>query len=321
VFILADDDAPVALAPMPETEVEEHEVPVQGHVFVPPGAPGAYGNQDAFAASVPIDVLRRRYSQDLLWTVLFPTSTGNLLTFFAIWAVLSLTQFATWSIGLFMGLFWFVLAGWYAAFRVEVLVSATVGEDELPSVAASRNLAADLVEPFLSWIASWALVMLPAAAYVAVGCSEGWLDPTDAASIVMGGVSGVLHGSTASLPGLTIFVALGLALWPMVILCIVVGGVSILYRIDLIVRTIVRTFPGYLTAMVLVGGSLCFEAFLWSGGTSAPPGGRTGLLGPSTKPLVFILLMGSQVYLDIVRMRIIGLYYFHFKEGFAWSWE
>jgi hypothetical protein len=47
---------------------------------------------------------------------------------------------------------------------------------------------------------------------------------------------------------------------------------------------------------------------------TAPPsiGGRLAMYG-------LITCLG--VYLDIVLMRLIGLYYHHFKRRFAWEWE
>jgi len=35
----------------------------------------------------------------------------------------------------------------------------------------------------------------------------------------------------------------------------------------------------------------------------------------------FVISIGVTVYFDIVLMRLIGLYYHHFKDRFAWSWE
>ena len=37
--------------------------------------------------------------------------------------------------------------------------------------------------------------------------------------------------------------------------------------------------------------------------------------------MLTVLLTGIGVYFDIVLMRLIGLYYHHFKHRFAWSWE
>jgi hypothetical protein len=33
-----------------------------------------------------------------------------------------------------------------------------------------------------------------------------------------------------------------------------------------------------------------------------------------------IVLNGIGLYLDIVLVRLVGLYYHHFKSRFAWSW-
>jgi hypothetical protein len=36
--------------------------------------------------------------------------------------------------------------------------------------------------------------------------------------------------------------------------------------------------------------------------------------------LVLAVMFLVMVYTDVVAMRLVGLYYRHFKRGFAWSW-
>jgi len=106
----------------------------------------------------------------------------------------------------------------------------------------------------------------------------------------------------------------------MVVLCIAVGGFSTLYRPDLIVGTVIRTMPGYVTTILLVAATLVLQAVAYSGGMpwAKPPAGAP-VAAFSMK--LFFLSAGLHVYMEIVRMRLIGLYYYHCKSKFAWSWE
>ncbi len=117
-------------------------------------------------------------------------------------------------------------------------------------------------------------------------------------------------------------VCLGVALWPMVVLCVALGGFESLYRVDLIALTIIRTLPAYVLTLALMFGAIVLLRVLGTGTAvnavsrdSATSGGAIG-----SSVLVHILTVGLSVYLDIVLMRLIGLYYHHFKGRFAYDW-
>ena len=40
----------------------------------------------------------------------------------------------------------------------------------------------------------------------------------------------------------------------------------------------------------------------------------------NTTSVLGILGVGVMLYLEIIAMRAIGLYYFHFKRSFGWDW-
>lgn len=324
MFELVEVDETLAVAPPVETDEPRTPTAIQGQVLALPGAPSHLANDETFTASVPREVLHRRYSSDAFWTFLFPTSLGNMLMFLAIWVVFCFAQMAAAPLRFIYFIFWFILFGWFAAYRFDILESAAAGDEDLPSPMATRDLAADLVAPLLGWIGSWVVVMVPAALYVAFLMDRGTLDAFAVGQLLIGGLRGVLEGSTADLPALTVLIVLGLVAWPMVVLCIAVGGFSTLYRPDLILVTILRTMPGYVTVILLVTVTLALEAVVYSGGVpGAVPRWRT----PGAPPpaafswKVFLFSTGLHVYMDIVRMRLIGLYYYHNKRNFAWSWE
>lgn len=320
VFELVEIDDTLAVAPAVETDEPKTPTAIQGQVLALPGAPSHLANEETFAASVPREVLHRRYSSDVVWTFLFPTSLGNMLMFLAIWLVFSLAQLAAAPLAFISFILWFVLFGWFAAYRFDILESAAAGDEDLPSPMATRDLAADLVAPLLGWIGSWMVVMAPAALYVAYLLDRGTMDVYGVAELLMGGLRKVLSGSTAGFPALTVMIVIGLVAWPMVVLCIAVGGFSTLYRPDLIIGTVLRTMPGYVTTILLVAVTLALEAVAYSGGV---PWARTRVGAPvaAFSMKLFLLSAGLHVYLDIVRMRLIGLYYYHCKSKFAWSWE
>lgn len=324
VFTLAEADETLTVAPLVESEEEAPQVAVQGQIFSPSGAPALLSTEDVFTASVPADLLKRQYSSDVIWAFLFPTALGDILMFLGIWLVFFFASLAVAPIRFLWAIFWFLLFGWYAAYRFDILESAAAGEEELPSPLATRNLAGDLVAPILGWIGSWMVVMVPAALYVAYLLDRGMLDALGVTQMVSGGLRGVLGGSTADLPALTVLVAAGIVAWPMVVLCIAVGGFATLYRPDLIMATVLKTMPGYVTTILLIVLTLVAEALIqpvgpaWARPRITPPGAA---IPPPFSFKLLVLSLGLHVYLDIVRMKLIGLYYFHNKEKFAWSWE
>jgi hypothetical protein len=326
LFELVEADGTLAVAPDTEPEADPSGGPIQGQIFTRAGAPSHLVDEETFASSVPREVLHRRYSSDVLWSFLFPTALGNMLMFLGLWAVFCFAQAAASPMRFIYFICWFILFGWYAAYRFDILESAAAGDEDLPSPMATRDLAADLVAPLLGWIGSWLVVMIPAGLYIAYLVDKGTLGVPDIGNILMGGLRGVLGGSTWGHPVLTTFIVLGLVAWPMVVLCIAVGGFPTLYRLDLILKTVVQTMPGYVTTILLVALTLGLETVAHVGGLPwaaprwRPPGAPVPVAaGFSMK--WFVLSVGLHVYMDIVRMRLIGLYYYHNKRNFAWSWE
>jgi len=99
---------------------------------------------------------------------------------------------------------------------------------------------------------------------------------------------------------------------------VALGGFATLYRLDLIVLTIIKTLPIYLFTVALMFGAVFIEEKLLvavSGGPQRPMSGTAGGI-----LALHVLSRGLDIYLNIVLMRLIGLYYHHFKDRFAWSW-
>ena len=102
--------------------------------------------------------------------------------------------------------------------------------------------------------------------------------------------------------------------WPMVLLVVAVGGFAGLGRVDLILATIARTFLPYVAVCLLVGATAGLNTY--SDGLVAATLGRRG--GWIVASCVAAMM---KAYFGVASMRIVGLYYHHFKHRFAWSWE
>ena len=137
------------------------------------------------------------------------------------------------------------------------------------------------------------------------------------------GVPGLIisrHGiGVAVFGGLVI---LGMFFWPIIILCVALGGFDFINHPGLILSTIVKTFPAYLFTVIMVFGvDWLGHALTGAVDTRLAPGDVEDVsirLGSSI--LVSFFVTGITVYFEIVTMKLIGLYYHHFKDRFAWDW-
>jgi hypothetical protein len=280
--------------------------PAQGEIFAPTGSPASIPSVGRGAEQLTGDSLKPGFPSDVLWTFLFPSSPGNLITFLVIWIVMLIIPIVPFGLRLFSLIVWILINGWYAAFLFAALESAAAGEHELPSATFSRDLLDDLVYPLFQWIGSWVVVYIPACAYLLLACLGGNVDLFDALRMAFGGIERVFQQGGGQPLFFSILVCVGAFFWPMIILCIALGGFETVYRLDLIVSTIIRTFPVYFLTLLLLFGTAFLERMI----TASTAGASIG----------FAIFIGVTVYFDIVLMRLIGLYYHHFKDRFAWSW-
>jgi len=256
--------------------------------------------QAAVGGEVP-----RTFAAGVLWTFLFPTDPQNLVAFVAIWLFLVLSQVVATFLMCAGSIVMLVVAGWYAAFCFQVVEEAAGGEEGLPSVNVESGWLVEYLGALLKWIGAWAVALLPSIVYIiylfATDQAQG-LGAVDPA----GGVLGMLQ--TAGNAVLTLLVCLGVFLWPMIVLCVALGGFTTLYRPDLIVRTLIRTLPVYVLIVVLAVGSGVVGNLATSALSSVNP------------YAAIVVACGVELYLRIVACRCIGLYYHYFKDRFAWSW-
>jgi predicted Zn finger-like uncharacterized protein len=245
-----------------------------------------------------------QFIQSIVQTFLFPLSFGNLITFVVLWVVLILGVLCLVAAGFGAGCFtivfiigWVIVTGWYLGYLFSVIESGAAGDDELPNLTLTEGFVDGVIVPMLKMLGSYVVAFLLAGLYVVTTRGYGEI------TAVWDGTLGDVAQTDAALAALRV---VGHVAWPMVVLCIALGGFSALARVDLIALTVVRTFPVYLVVAGLIVGT----EFLSSLVTENV--GNNNLVGAAA---VIVPL-----YLDIVGVRVIGIYYHHFKHRFAWDW-
>ncbi len=224
----------------------------------------------------------------------FPLSLNGLMTLLAIWIFVVLSSY--------VGFISLIVSGWFAAYLFDVIGSAANGDEDLPGMGFRDGWWDGIIAPLLYWLATWGIVMLPAFVYLVAVAGSGAVGGAGAASQIVSGMQGELS-ETPDLIFVTLSVA-GMFLWPIVALCVSLGGLSSLTRIDLILITVSRTFPAYILVNVCLFGSMVIGKFAFQGDSF----------------WVGVLATGFGIYAQLVSMRAIGLYYHHYKDRFAWNW-
>lgn len=330
VFTLARDDDPIPVADAPELNLDIDVVTARAggvaQTIIPPStAPG------------PAVIIEKDeddptqgsggYWSALLWSVLFASQPGDLVVFLFITAILSVfdgvfgfTSFLIMGGGPFVLLVWFIYKGWYASVRFAILQSAAAGEEHLPNINITGDWVEEYIVPALQWAGSWLVVALPVIAYVVLFISNSGLTVFEALGI--GFVPPAPIEVLASEVSFWLAIAVGIFIWPMVILCIALGGLSTVLRIDLMCISILRTLPVYVLTVLIVlvaeVGGYVLRGTIYS---AIAPLTTTGGLAPLGDRMIAACSSNAvYVYVTIVMLRAIGLYYHHFKHRFAWNW-
>lgn len=248
------------------------------------------------------------YFTNLLSTVLFVRKPQNVIMFLFLWGMLSFQAILLSAAGCLGLIGSIIIIGWYCAYRFSVIEDAAAGEGDLPGFNPEGGLYEGILLPLVKWIASWLVVLIPAFVVLfVVGVTGAGLAIFDELRVLMtDGLGGMVQGLAAGGAIAAVALALlGMFIWPLLVLCVALGGFATVSRVDLMVVTIVKTFPVYLLTVAIVFGTSFILPMI-----EFAPG---GLLGTA-------LIVGIELYLEIVALRAIGLYYHHFKDRFAWSW-
>ncbi|HCO23563.1 MAG TPA: hypothetical protein DIT97_11075, partial [Gimesia maris] len=181
------------------------------------------------------------YTQDLVQTFLFLLDPGNLFTFVLICMLLFakdiILPFAA-ILGLIGQL---IILGWYSNYRFSVIYESATGRKELPELSPEEGF----FFPMLQWIATWFMVHFPAMLFLAYAVNfEGFL----LLKILMIGVDHEALTDLLTGGQIAILISLysaGLFFWPILALCVAVGGFETVLRIDLMLLTILKSFAAY----------------------------------------------------------------------------
>jgi len=187
--------------------------------------------------------------------------------------------------------------GWLCSYYMRIVLEVAGDEDELPGTLSEGWWDATF-RPLIVFVATWACLLCPAIVLI-------WLRNNMNLNVPILWIQAVL--------------VLAVVMWPMAALCVSIGGVSVFARADLMLYSVARTILPYTVVWILLlitGVGAYYLVYLISAGVG---GGRPLL---SRHPLATVALLSLILtYSAIVAMRVIGLYYRHFKHRFAWSWE
>ncbi len=231
------------------------------------------------------------YLKDCVASLMFFAESGNLLRFIVVAAIAMLQPLLLY--GLCIGLIaWIIVFGWILSFLFNVMLNAANGERDLPELTLIEGPVDTIVVPCFKYLAAGVAVFWPAVVF-------GIVNP---------------EAVEQEEPIFLLVIAACLFFWPMAMLMVGIGGVSSFARVDLMIRTLIRTFVPYFLVCVLSAG--VFAASWYISRSLISSGGKA-----SEHPIALqCVLQVLGLYFWVLAMRFIGLYYHHFKSRFAWTW-
>ena len=231
------------------------------------------------------------YLKDCVASLMFFAESGNLLRFIVVAAIAMLQPLLLY--GLCIGaIAWIIVFGWILSFLFNVMLNAANGERDLPELTLIEGPVDTIVVPCFKYLAAGVAVFWPAVVF-------GIVNP---------------EAVEQEEPIFWLVIAACLFFWPMAMLMVGIGGVSSFARVDLMIRTLIRTFVPYFLVCVLSAG--VFAASWYISRSLISSGGKA-----SEHPIALqCVLQVLGLYFWVLAMRFIGLYYHHFKSRFAWTW-
>ncbi|MCO6436194.1 MAG: hypothetical protein J5J06_03810 [Phycisphaerae bacterium] len=327
IFVLEEEETgPIPIADEPDQPYRDPQydgpsldaLNLDGPRIEQPSA-AAFPREEPSPPLVPPPTPAKGYINNLTWTLLFFTSPTNLITMLVVWFMLGVVLPLV-SFGGILGLIAFIfIMGLFAAFEFEVVKSAAAGEDGLPTLAFEGDFVGEVFAPIFKWLASWVAIMLPAIGFVLLKLYLG--EPVDEDATGKLFFSGLeqLPSTFKAEPITASLILLGVFFWPIVVLAVAVEGIRVLWRVDLMVITILRSPGPYLVTVIIVVVSFIAAPALAQGiesaavATGATPGFGQRLFSGAVIQLV-------DLYLTLVALQVIGLYFRHYKHRFAFDW-
>ncbi len=331
VFELTDDAdmSPIAIAdepppppPMPYGEDGHPDVHRERIVERPQASPvGVSERVSSDNGSDPLvdaPTPAKGYWNSALLALLFPSSPHNLVTFLMLWVCISAGLFVAMIVP-FIGILVFIFTmGWYYSYLFAVVGASAGGDEDLPKIGyADDGLWAYGVN-CIKWMGSFVVAFAPAAIcfmliYQAMGPQAQFGATADGMNeLLSGGPAAWVQASRAELL-LLLLIGFGLVAWPMIVLCVALGGFSCFARPDLLIRTVLRSVDGYILTLIMLAVTVALNGL-------AEDIVRNRIAVGKGAAFLGFLFRGVTIYTDIVLMKLIGLYYCHHKHKFLWSW-
>lgn len=176
-------------------------------------------------------------------------------------------------------------------YAYEIIVSTAYGEDEMPTLLSIEELREDLWPALGSLAATVGFLLIPSIVAGLVMMANS--TPEDTVVVVLACTGGA-----------------SVLFFPVAILAVALGGVSVLWRFDLLVRTVVAAPLPYLGLLVSLAVAAALAGYL----------GMAVLNNPANGGFVLFALLGAVLtYFVLVSARQIGLFYRHFSDRFPWT--
>ncbi len=245
----------------------------------------------------------RTYLGDIARAFIFFGKPADLVTFAFILLVMFFAQAMRMG-GCYGLVIVFIVTCWYCAYRFEIIADAASGETNLADLSNSMDVRSEFIPPLLNWITSWLVAMAPAILYVAFRIWQGTFSLAPGSTTGEGLVALVRMAERGRDFPLFLLLLAGAFVWPLIVLCVALGGFACVFAVEPFARTLFQTLPGYALTVLIVFSSDVVRTLLPNIGSAAEW---------FDTPI--------RVYFDIVSMRAIGLYYYHFKRDFAYAWE
>lgn len=246
----------------------------------------------------------RSFWSDAVQSFVYPLRNTSNIVNFVIICIISLMDIPLGYAGCLGMIGSLIIFGWLSAMYLSVVQDTAVGSDDMPGIKMEDGFLDDVVKPALKYIGAYICAIGPFAFY----------------SVAM--LTGALPDWMESPIALLAWMAGGFFLWPIFVLLFAFNALGMIFRLDLIFTTIFRTFLPYIAIWIMI----LFVGFLWTLPLVAIVFTMIGLdislpeLGGASIALTAGLNV-LNVALSIVTMRLIGLYYLHFKSRFTLEFE
>lgn len=257
----------------------------------------------------PVAGPKKSFWADALLSFIYPVGTSTSIIHLVIIFVIELMEyFANQFLGGGLGLFIsFIFKGWFASLYMSVIRDTAAGLEDMPGFDLEGGWLDGIIWPALKFFGAVAIVLFPAVILT-----------------ILAAMGVTPSGMNKLLP---IWLLAGIFLVPMSLLLFALESPGTIVRIDLVLTTIAKSILPYLSIWIMlaivmmalavtsVGGAVVLTLFF-------PKGALTTSVGEFiASSFGGIALSLISIYLMLVAMRIIGLYYLHFKKRFAFELE